>query len=53
VVGIARQLVDVDDRIEKLEDRLDTLMARMDDLFRALGDHEAAAARRAAGKEAQ
>ncbi|MBI2115629.1 MAG: hypothetical protein HYT85_11165 [candidate division NC10 bacterium] len=53
VVGVARQLVEVEDRIEKLEDRLDTLMGRMDALFRALADHEAAAARRAAGKEAQ
>src|SRR5574337_434897 len=53
VVGIARQLVDLEERIEGLEDRLGALMARMDDLFKSLEDHEAAAARRAAGKGAQ
>ena len=30
VVGIARQLVDLEDRIEGLEDRLGALLARMD-----------------------
>ncbi len=53
VVGIARQLVDLEDRIEGLEDRLGGLMARMDDLHKSLADHEAAAARRAAEKVAQ
>lgn len=53
VVGIARQLVDLEDRIEGVEERLGALMARMDDLFKSLADHEEAAARRAAGKEAQ
>jgi hypothetical protein len=52
VVGVARQVMDLDDRIERLEDRLGALMTRMDDLFKALGEHEAAAARRAAGREA-
>ena len=50
VVGIARQVMDLDDRIERLEDRLDALMARMDDLFKSLADHEVAAADRAAGR---
>lgn len=50
MVGIARQLTDLDNRIERLEDRLAALMTRMDDLFKALGDHEEAAARRAAKK---
>jgi hypothetical protein len=53
VVGIARQMVDLEDRIEGLEDRLGALMARMDDLFKSLVDHEAAAARRAAERVAQ
>jgi hypothetical protein len=52
VVGLARQLMDLDDRIEQVEERLDALMRRMDDLFASLADHEAAAARRAAVKEA-
>lgn len=52
VVGIARQLADLEDRIEGLEDRLGALMTRMDDLFKALGDHEEAAARRAGAKAA-
>lgn len=53
VVGIARQLVDLEDRIERVEDRLGALLTRMDDLHKALADHEDAAARRAQGKEAQ
>jgi hypothetical protein len=53
VVGIARQLVDLEDRIEGLEDRLGALMSRMDDLFKALADNKKAAARRAARKEGQ
>ncbi|MBI4610461.1 MAG: hypothetical protein HY726_15800 [Candidatus Rokubacteria bacterium] len=53
VVGIARQLVDLEDRVERLEDRLGALLSRTDDLFKALADHEEAAARRAAGKEAR
>jgi hypothetical protein len=48
VAGIARQLIDLEDRVERLEDRLGALLGRMDDLFRALADHEEAAARRAA-----
>ncbi|MBI4561917.1 MAG: hypothetical protein HY724_07705 [Candidatus Rokubacteria bacterium] len=50
VVGVARQLVDLEDRIERLEDQLGALMSRMDDLFKALADHEEAAARRAGGE---
>jgi len=50
VLGIARQVMDLDDRIHRLEERLDALMARMGDLFKALADHEVAAAHRAAGK---
>jgi len=53
VVGIARQLMDLDDRIEKLEDRMGALMTRMDDLFKALADHEEAAVRRATAKGVQ
>ena len=53
VVGIARQLVDLEDRIEGVEDRLGVLIARMDDLFKSLTDHEAAAARRAAERVTQ
>ena len=53
VVGVARQLVDLEDRIEGLEDRLGALLARMDDLFKSLEDHEAAAERRAAERVAQ
>jgi len=53
VMGIARQLVELEDRIERVEERLAALMTRMDDLFSALADYEEAAARRAAGKEAQ
>jgi hypothetical protein len=52
IVGIARQVMDLDDRVERLEDRLDALMTRMDDLFKALGKHEDAAARRAVKREA-
>jgi hypothetical protein len=44
--------MDMDDRVERLEDRLDALMTRMDDLFKALGEHEDAAARRAVKSEA-
>jgi hypothetical protein len=51
MVGIARQVMDLDDRTERMEDRLDALMTRMDDLFKALGDHEKAAARRAAKRK--
>ncbi len=50
VVGIARQVMDLDDRTERLEERVDALMARMDDLFKSLADHEVAAAHRAAGR---
>ncbi len=53
VVGISRQLVDLEDRIEGLEDRLGALLARVEDLHKSLADHETAAARRAAGKERQ
>jgi hypothetical protein len=53
VVGIARQLVDLEDRVEAVEDRLTMLLVRMDDLHKALLDHEAAAARRAAERVAQ
>ncbi len=53
VVGIARQLVDLEDRIEGLEDRLGALMGRMDEFFKSLADHEAAAARRAAERVTQ
>jgi hypothetical protein len=52
MVGIARQVMDLDDRTERMEDRLDALMTRMDDLFKALGKHEDAAARRAVKREA-
>lgn len=48
VTGVARQLVELEERVEGVEDRLAALGVRMDDLFRALEDHEAAAARRAA-----
>jgi hypothetical protein len=52
MAGLTRQLVDLEDRIEGLEDRFGALMVRMDDLFKALADHEEAAARRAARKDA-
>jgi polyhydroxyalkanoic acid synthase PhaR subunit len=48
-----KQVVGLDDRIQRLAERQDALMSRMDDLFKALADHEAAAAGRAAGKGAQ
>lgn len=53
VVGIARQLVDLEERVEGVEDRLAALLARMGDLFKALEDHEAAAAQRARERTAQ
>jgi hypothetical protein len=50
VIGIARQLVDLEDRIEGLEDRMAALLAKMDDLSKAIVRHEPSTPRRTAGK---
>ncbi len=50
VIGIARQLVDLEDRIEGLEDRMSALMTKMDDLVKALAHQEPSTPQRTAGK---
>jgi hypothetical protein len=45
VVGIARQMLDLEDRIEGVEDRLGALMARLDEVVRALEARDAAVGR--------
>ncbi len=52
VVGIARQLEDLDDRIEGLEDRLGEVVARLDALFRVREGRAQARAPRAPKKGA-
>ncbi len=49
VVGIAAQVVNLEERIERVEDRLDELKALITATLRAVTDHEEAAQRRAAG----
>ncbi len=52
VVGIARQIADLEDRLEGLEDRLGEVLARLDSLLRARGeDRKKAGAPRGGKKE--
>lgn len=53
VVGIARQLADLEDRIEGLDDRMATLVAKVDELFKAPAQHRGPTPRRAVGKGKQ
>lgn len=46
VVGIAQQLMDLDDRIDGVDDRLVALMARMDEISNVFKNQRPAAARR-------
>ncbi|HEV8306212.1 MAG TPA: hypothetical protein VGW35_00985 [Methylomirabilota bacterium] len=48
VVGVASQLVALEERIEKVEDRLEELTALLRQTLRAVVDHEEAARQRAA-----
>ena len=48
VVGVAAQVVSLEERIERVEDRLDELKALVTSTLRAVTDHEEAAQRRAA-----
>jgi Poly(R)-hydroxyalkanoic acid synthase subunit (PHA_synth_III_E) len=48
VVGVAAQVVNLEERIERVEDRLDELKALITSTLRAVTDHEEAAQRRAA-----
>jgi hypothetical protein len=50
VVGIARQLGDLEDRIEELGDRMSALMAKMEDLLKPIAHHEPSTPRRTTGK---
>ncbi len=50
VVGVARQLEDLEDRIEGLEDRLGELVARLDGLFKVRQEREKSRARRGGKK---
>jgi len=48
VVGVAAQVVSLEERIERVEDRLDELKTLLERTLRAVIDHEEAAQRRAA-----
>jgi flagellar biosynthesis chaperone FliJ len=50
VVGISRQLDDLEDRIECLDDRMSALMAKMDDLLKTLAHHKPSTPRRTTQK---
>ena len=50
VVGIARQLEDLEDRLEGLEDRMSALVAKMDDALKTLAHPKPSSSRRPAGK---
>jgi hypothetical protein len=50
VVGIARQLEDLEDRIEGLDDRMSDLMAKMDDLIKTVAHQKPSTPRRMTGK---
>jgi hypothetical protein len=50
VVGIARQLADLEDRIEELGDRMSAWMTRMEDLLKATTHHEPSTPRRTTAK---
>jgi hypothetical protein len=47
LTGIARQIVDLDDRVERLEERLNTLMMRLDEVLKTKSDAKRIEARRA------
>ncbi len=47
LTGIARQIMDLDDRVERLEELLNTLMMRLDEVLKTKSDAKPTEARRA------